>query len=304
LCSKFIPVAIKQDHLVAWAGPQDMRQVVELLAVKAGSVTRNLGRDKKTMSHGPLSRIGWNAIEPLRLPASIAGESSSTLNGLFQWRLPSDCTDSSVMRPFPQVDARWALVPGFCWSRFRQSDRVQESLARLRFLVGQKRKYGLLVGPAGSGKSSLLEALRRELLAGGTPVAAASGRYSLQPTAHFRLLLEQYGAGYIPAETASESWRKVRDRIRQFGRFGQSTAILIDDADHLADGMLRDTLLLSHAAPGDPDGATMILAVESMTTPRLRDFSRQVDLWTAVQAAPGDSAEHRVNPHWQFARSL
>ena len=40
---------------------------------------------------------------------------------------------------------------------FYQSPTHEEALARLHFLVEQHRRLGLLLGPAGSGKSLLLE---------------------------------------------------------------------------------------------------------------------------------------------------
>ena len=55
---------------------------------------------------------------------------------------------------------------------FYQSPTHDEALARLFFLVEQRRRLGLLMGPAGSGKSLLLEVLAQQLRRAGHAVAA------------------------------------------------------------------------------------------------------------------------------------
>ncbi len=52
------------------------------------------------------------------------------------------------------IETRW----------FYESPGHEEALARLIFLIEQRRRCGVLSGPAGSGKSLVLELLRRETL--------------------------------------------------------------------------------------------------------------------------------------------
>ena len=54
---------------------------------------------------------------------------------------------------------------------FYQSPTHEEALARLHFLVEQRRRLGLLLGPEGSGKSLLLELLAADLRRHGPVVA-------------------------------------------------------------------------------------------------------------------------------------
>jgi type II secretory pathway predicted ATPase ExeA len=66
-----------------------------------------------------------------------------------------------------QSPFRSCLDPRF----FYRSPTHEEALSRLHFLVEQRRRVGLLMGPAGSGKSLLLEVFAEQLRQKGLPVA-------------------------------------------------------------------------------------------------------------------------------------
>jgi type II secretory pathway predicted ATPase ExeA len=65
---------------------------------------------------------------------------------------------------------RGLLDPKF----FYQSPTHDEALARLQFLVHDRRRLGLLIGPSGSGKSLLLEVFADQLRRSAQPVAKLS----------------------------------------------------------------------------------------------------------------------------------
>ncbi|HKD38008.1 MAG TPA: hypothetical protein VKB78_14445, partial [Pirellulales bacterium] len=54
---------------------------------------------------------------------------------------------------------------------FYESPTHEEALARLRFLVEERQRLGMLMGESGTGKSMLLEVVARQLRRGGSQVA-------------------------------------------------------------------------------------------------------------------------------------
>ena len=113
---------------------------------------------------------------------------------------------------------------------FYQSPTHDEALARLHFLVEQRRRLGVLLGVAGSGKSMLLEVFAKQLRRVGTPAA----KLSLQGvTADEFLCLLAVALQLNPRPGASRAvlWRMVTDRLIEYRYQRLSTAVLLDDAD-------------------------------------------------------------------------
>ena len=208
------------------------------------------------------------------------------------------------MRPFAEVDARWSLAPGFTWNRFRGSEIIDESLARLRFLANERKDCGLILGARASGKSSLLEAFRRELLADPRPVVVVPGSRTLERTTYFRQMLEQMGAAARPGESASRCWVRLRNQLHQSAADGRPAILLIDDADLLDEGLLRDTLLLAHTPAGTLNcRPTVIAAARCLATATLRGLSAEVDLWIAMEpVVSGIPVSPHHNPASQVRR--
>jgi len=105
-----------------------------------------------------------------------------------------------------------------------------ETLARLQFLADEHRRLGLCLGPAGGGKSMLLEVFARRLRRLGRPVINVALLGADLHEFLWRLAAE---LGANPPLDASEFslWRAAIDRLAasQAERF--ETVVLLDDAD-------------------------------------------------------------------------
>ena len=75
---------------------------------------------------------------------------------------------------------------------FYPSPTHEEALARLNFLVEQHHRLGLLIGPAGSGKSLLFEVFAQQLRRQGRSVAKLS-LLDVEPAEMLSLLASRVG---------------------------------------------------------------------------------------------------------------
>ncbi|MCI0360278.1 MAG: ATP-binding protein, partial [Planctomycetaceae bacterium] len=167
-----------------------------------------------------------------------------------------------------------------------QHPLCSEALARLDFLVENRSRFGLLAGPAGSGKSLVLGEFTRRQRAAGSAVALVSAR-GLSPS---EMLLEAAAAwGCAPCSLADAGplWRLAVDRLAEL-RLEQVPAVLaIDDLDGAGSDTrllverllhLADTELTVVAAAGDE--SLMRLGKRLLDLAELRI---ELALWTAEE---------------------
>jgi general secretion pathway protein A len=124
---------------------------------------------------------------------------------------------------------------------FYPSPTHEEALARLQFLVDQRRRLGLLSGPSGSGKSLLLEVFAQQLQQRRRPVA----RLSLLGVDAEELLWQlasAWGLNPGPATSVGAIWRLLTDRLSEFRYQQLETVALFDDVDQ------ADAQVLTHVA--------------------------------------------------------
>jgi general secretion pathway protein A len=132
-------------------------------------------------------------------------------------------------------ESHWGLRSTFYHDRldarfFHESPTHEEALARLHFLVDQRRRLGLLMGPSGVGKSLLLEVFAGEIRNAGHAAARLS---LLGIDAHEFLWILAAELGLNPDRSAGmfRLCRSVADRIIE-NRYQQlDTVVLLDDAD-------------------------------------------------------------------------
>ena len=158
---------------------------------------------------------------------------------------------------------------------FYQSPTHEEALARLHFLVEQRRRLGLLLGPEGSGKSLLLEMLAADLRRHG-PAVARVNLTGLTGDEMLWSILAQFGRNLDRCDQTPVLWRALTDRLAAFRYQMIDTVLLVDDADRAANSvvphLIRLAKLESGGAPacGSPR-LTMVLAGDRMNIGRLGD---------------------------------
>ncbi|HEY2759432.1 MAG TPA: AAA family ATPase [Pirellulales bacterium] len=168
------------------------------------------------------------------------------------------------------------------WRRFFAAPTHEEALARLHFLVDEARPLGLLLGPAGSGKSLVLEVFARRLLRAGAQVANLN-LSGLDLHEFLWLIAAELGINPDRREDSFRIWRGILDRLTE-NRYQQlSTILLLDDVDEAAPTVLDHVARLTQINNTPRGRLSIVLSASTSAlrrlTPRLIELAElRVDL--------------------------
>jgi general secretion pathway protein A len=161
----------------------------------------------------------------------------------------------------------------------------QEALARLDFLCENRLPLGLLIGPPGSGKSTVLAAYADRANRQGAVVALANA------AADERLVLDQLAIS-LHADADGDFalvWRRIADRFWEIQLDGLSAVILLDDLDRASPPVLS---LVERLLAIGGDSLTIVVSAGQRTAhkigPRLLDVSA-----LCIDLAPWNETETR-----------
>lgn len=174
---------------------------------------------------------------------------------------------------------------------FHQGISQEEALARLHFLVEQRRAVGMLLGVAGSGKSLLLEVFARQLPA----FACQKARVNLAGLdAHDFLwaLACQLSVNVHPSADKFSLTRAVLDHLAA-NRYQQiSTVLLLDDGDEARVELIDEIVRLAQLDQAREPRLTVVLSAQPARIrrlgPRLMELAElRIDLegWEADETA-------------------
>lgn len=144
----------------------------------------------------------------------------------------------------------------------------EEALARLHFLVDEEHRLGLLLGPAGSGKSVVLEVFADELKRAGQPVAKLS-LVGLEPAEFLAQTAAALGTNPGRQADLVALWRLLSDRIAELRYQRWHTVVLLDDADGASRTVLAHVLRLAKSEPEPESRLTLVLAAQPSRITRL-----------------------------------
>jgi len=133
-----------------------------------------------------------------------------------------------------------------------------EALARLLFLVEHRRRFGLLLGPAGTGKTLLFQVLTRQLRRQRAAVASAN-LLGLDTHELIWQLAADLGVNPSVRWPTFEIWRKLLDRIVE-NRYQRLTTVLLLDEIHEADPEVLHTVTRLTQCDVSPDGRLTIIS--------------------------------------------
>ena len=143
------------------------------------------------------------------------------------------------------------------------------ALHKLRYAIGQRRAAGLVVGPAGVGKTLLVETLARELVDEAQPQV-----HVVFPQMTDRDLLvylaERLDAPVAdpPRHTIEESLRRLEYALADNVRQGRHALIVIDEAHLLEDsGLVEPLRLLLNLSVGGRAPLTLLLVGQPGAAP-------------------------------------
>jgi type II secretory pathway predicted ATPase ExeA len=142
---------------------------------------------------------------------------------------------------------------------FYQSPTHEEALARLYFLADEHRRLGLLMGPAGSGKSLVLQVFAAELRRRGSSVARLN-LVGMEPAEVLTSLAIQLGSGLEGSESPAVAWRALQDRLATARYQELAVVVLLDDADQADRSVLPHLVRLAKSDDSPESRLTLILA--------------------------------------------
>ncbi len=173
------------------------------------------------------------------------------------------------------TDLRW----------FHQSPTHEETLARLHFLVDNRRRLGLLVGPAGCGKSLTLCAFADQRRRAGD-LACRISLFGLGVDEFLAAVACELGVNASPEANESALWRTIEDRLTVRRLERRATVFLLDDVDR-ADFRLQTALVRLAQRDWQPEALlTIVVACRTedyaCVNSRLADLIElraEIELW-------------------------
>ena len=171
---------------------------------------------------------------------------------------------------------------------FYISPTVEEALARLQFLVDQRRRLGLVLAGPGGGKSVLLNVLADQLRRSNRQVAQVN-LLGLSAAEFVWQLAAQWGIPFDDDAPSRAMWRAIGDRLVENRCQRLDTVILLDDADQALPEALQVVARLAQQDPSAEARLTMILAAQTGRAAalgsrllELADLRIDLDPWEAI----------------------
>jgi general secretion pathway protein A len=193
---------------------------------------------------------------------------------------------------------------------FYQSPTHEEALARLHFLADEHRRLGLLMGPAGSGKSLVLQVFAAELCGhhakrGRGSAVARLNLVGMEPAEVLTSLAVQLGSGLEGGESPAVAWRALEDRLATARYEELAVVVLLDDADQADRAVLPHLLRLAKSDESPESRLTLILAGRREGLGRLGAALLDLaELRIDIQPwAPGDTQNFLARSLTQAGRS-
>jgi type II secretory pathway predicted ATPase ExeA len=189
-------------------------------------------------------------------------------------------------------DTYWGLQrPVFTSAAVRQSLASSpvhaEALARLDFLCESRLPLGLLLGPAGSGKSTVLAEFAERAARGGALVAMTNAA----TTDELAVLVPLAIGLQVASEKDSRLlWRYIIDRFEEIKLEGLSVVILLDDLDRASASVLLavERLLAAGGAAVTIVAAARVATAGKIGTRLLDVAALRIDLAPWNEAETGE----------------
>lgn len=173
----------------------------------------------------------------------------------------------------------------------------REALSNLKYGLTSRRGLTVLVGEAGTGKTTLIRAAVAEFEANGAVIA-----YLNNPTLTRQEFCEFLTAGFglAPATAASKTrlLTELAKALQDFKARGVQTGLIIDEAQALPDELLEEVRLLANIETETDKLLPIVLAgqpelADRLNQPSLRQLKQRVALRCELNALePRETAEY------------
>lgn len=144
-------------------------------------------------------------------------------------------------------------------ARYFGNPMQDEALARLQFLIDQRRRLGLLTGEPGTGKTMLLSVLAERLASENRPCVRLN-LTAVGPSEFPWLLAAELGLNPGENDQPVRLWRMIADRVAE-NRYQQiGTTFLLDDADQAQPALIGSLLRLVQCDQTPTARLTLVLS--------------------------------------------
>lgn len=164
-----------------------------------------------------------------------------------------------------------------------------EALARMRYLVSNGQRFGLLLGNTGSGKTTILHRFAADLNGNGKQaiVCELLGRENHEFLFQLAAALHSFPESQ---HTLHDLWRMIEERLRENEYQNRATVLLLDDADEAEMDVLTSITRLVLSNTALTSHLSVITSAHSSRSqllgPRLRDMCElriELDRWTRAE---------------------
>jgi type II secretory pathway predicted ATPase ExeA len=186
--------------------------------------------------------------------------------------------------------------------KFYEGPGQEEALARLMYVVDECRQGALVLGPAGIGKTLLLEVFARRTRRPNREVGIARCP-ALGGREMFFDLAQEFGLAPESTATEADLWRRLRDHVAANRLQNCQTVIVVDQAQLLSENpaQLRALHMLYHLDSHPAARLTVVMAARPELMRQARpevvewvDLGVSLDALTATQTA--QYIKHLI--HW------
>jgi len=166
------------------------------------------------------------------------------------------------------------------------TSRHREALSNLRYGLTTPRGLTLLIGDAGTGKTTLLQTVLAEL--GPSIECVLLSNPTLTRTEFYEYLGSGFGLNGGSAESKTRFLFALRHRLEQRHASAQSTALILDEAQSLPDELLEEVRLLTNIETPTVKLLNVVLTgqpelANRLNEPHLRQIKQRISLRCELQ---------------------
>lgn len=148
------------------------------------------------------------------------------------------------------------------------SEELEEALARIDYLISERRRVGVLLGERGVGKSAALAVAQSRLEARGA-VACQVDAVGLSRRELLWQVAEGIGASPDPADDEMRLWRRLSDTAQHLKWQERDAVLLVDDVDQLGADLVRCLVRLIRLDTMPDARWAVVMATEAARLDRL-----------------------------------